>query len=41
MHTYSSYKNDNPFLYTLFKMTKENSDLKEIFEYIRTNENIL
>jgi len=41
IHTYSSYKNDNLFLYTLFKMTKENSDLKEVFEYIKNNRDIL
>jgi len=41
MHTYSSYLNNNPFLYTLFKMTKENRDLGEIFEYIRSEKKIL
>lgn len=41
MHTYSSYINKKPLSYILFDMEKEKMDLKNIFNYIKNNDNIL
>lgn len=41
MHSYSSFLNNEMFLYVLFEMTKENKSLKEVLDFISQNDEIL
>lgn len=41
IHTYSAFKNNNEILYTLFKMPKQNTELGEIFDYIKNSKDVL